>query len=274
VHPLTTAPELADALAGPHPPVVVDVRWALLTGADRAAYDNGHIPGAVFADLDVDLADPPGNGRGRHPLPSAERFEETLRTWGLRADRTVVVYDASDAMSAARLWWLLRWAGHDAVCVLDGGLAAWVAADLPLSTVAPEVEPGDVVVTPRPELVLDAAGAAALARTGVLLDARAEVRYRGDQEPVDPVAGHIPGAVSMPTADNVDEHGRFRPDLAARFAHLETVPVGAYCGSGVTAAHTVLALELAGIRAQLYAGSWSQWISDPDRPVANGALAG
>ena len=257
-------------------PVLLDVRWRLggPPGLDR--YRQGHLPGAVFVDLDRDLSAPPGPG-GRHPLPDPAAFQAAMRAAGVSQDRPVVVYDDRDATAAARAWWLLRYHGHENVRVLDGGYQAWLAAGLPVSAANPAGPPGDFTGRPGHMPVLDAAGAADVARTGLLLDARAGERYRGEQEHVDPVAGHIPGAVSAPTADNVRPDGTFRTaaELAARFtalgADLEVGPVGTYCGSGVTAAHEVLALALAGIPAALYVGSWSNWITDPARPVATGA---
>jgi thiosulfate/3-mercaptopyruvate sulfurtransferase len=257
--------------------VVLDVRWRLGGPPPAEMYASGHLPGAVGVDLDRDLAAPVGDGnRGRHPLPEPGALQEALRRWGINADSTVVAYDDADGSSAARAWWLLRWAGLDDVRVLDGGIGAWTAAGLPLTTETPSPEPGNVVVRPGGMPVLDADAAAALAAGGgVLLDARAEARYRGEVEPVDPVAGHVPGARSAPTSGNVDESGRFlSPErLRERFARLGAAagrPVGAYCGSGVTAAQEVLALELAGVPAALYAGSWSEWVADRTRPVETG----
>ena len=255
-------------------PVVLDVRWRLLGPPPAELYAAGHLPGAVPVDLDADLAGPPGPG-GRHPLPDPADLQAALRRCGVRSGDAVVAYDDGDGSSAARAWWLLRWAGLRDVQVLDGGFAAWTAAGLPVTTEVPDPPSGDVVVRPGGMPVLDAAGAAEVAARGVLLDARAPERFRGELEPVDPVAGHIPGARNAPLAGNVGTDGRFRSpaELRRRFADLGVsagTPVGAYCGSGVTAAQEVLALELAGIPAALYAGSWSQWITDPDRPVATG----
>jgi thiosulfate/3-mercaptopyruvate sulfurtransferase len=248
------------------------VRWRLTGPPARADYAAGHVPGAVFVDLDRDLAAPPGAG-GRHPLPSAAAFQAAMRSYGVSGGRGVVVHDYADATSAARAWWLLRYFGHDDVRVLDGGYAAWTALGLPVSTEVPSPAAGDFVARPGGMPLLDAAGAAAVARDGVLLDARAAERYRGEVEPIDPVAGHVPGAVSAPVSGNVDAAGRLLPAAAlrSRFSALGadgSRPVGAYCGSGVTAAQEVLALEVAGVRAALYAGSWSDWITDPSRPVA------
>ncbi len=254
---------------------LLDIRWELATGAQRDAYAAGHIPGAVFVDLDRDLAAPPGNG-GRHPLPGREEFTAAMRRAGVSGDRPVVVYDAATGMAAARGWWLLHYYGHPGVRMLDGGLAAWVGAGEDLSTGDPPApEPGSFTAAPGHLPLLDADGAAALAREGVLLDARAPERFRGDTEPIDPVAGHIPGARNRPMALNTDASGRVRDpaDLRRELAEAGIGPdtaVGIYCGSGVAAAHGVLALATAGIPASLYAGSWSEWITDPARPVATG----
>jgi thiosulfate/3-mercaptopyruvate sulfurtransferase len=256
--------------------VLLDVRWRLAGPPGIDSYRQGHLPGAVFVDLDRDLAGPPGPA-GRHPLPDPAAFQAAMRAAGVSRDRPVVVYDDSDAMSAARAWWTLRYFGHPDVRVLDGGYRAWAGAGLPASTDEPAPAPGDFTAEPGQMPVLDAADAQETARTGLLLDARAGERYRGETEPVDPVAGHIPGAVSAPTAGNVKPDGTFSDPaaLAARFAALGAdpglgTPVGSYCGSGVTAAHEVFALALAGIPAALYVGSWSNWVTDPARPVATG----
>ncbi|MEU7990926.1 sulfurtransferase [Streptosporangium canum] len=267
---LITPSELAD-LAGA---TVLDVRWKLGGPPGADSYREGHVPGAVFCDLNADLAAPAGPG-GRHPLPSADLFQDAMRRLGVSGSRTVVVYDGADSTAAARAWWTLRYFGHPDVRVLDGGFHAWAAEGLPVATGEETASPGDFVARPGGMPVLDAAQALELAADGVLLDARAAERYRGEVEPIDPVAGHVPGAVSAPTGDNVDPAGRFHlPDfLRERFNTLGAVPgvrVGAYCGSGVTAAHEVLALELAGIPAALYVGSWSNWVADPSRPVATG----
>jgi thiosulfate/3-mercaptopyruvate sulfurtransferase len=291
--PLADVAELAAALGTAAPPVVLDVRWRLGGPPGAESYRAGHVPGAVFADLDRDLAGPPGGAHGRHPLPAAADFQAAMRRAGVSPGRPVVVYDDADATAAARAWWALRYFGHRDVRVLDGGYRAWTAAGQPVDAAVPEPAAGTFTAVPGGMPLLDAAAAARLARSGVLLDARAGERYRGEQEPADPVAGHIPGAVSAPTAANVGPDGRFRPpaELRARFADLgvpgAAVPagepggaagaagaVGAYCGSGVTAAHEVLALTLAGIPARLYADSWSGWITDPARPVATGPAPG
>ncbi|MEU3746279.1 MULTISPECIES: sulfurtransferase [Streptomyces] len=271
MNPIISASELLSESAGARPPVLLDVRWTLGGPPGRPAYEAGHLPDAVYVDLDSELAGPPGRG-GRHPLPDVAAFGAAMRRAGVSAGRPVVVYDGGLGWGAARAWWLLRWTGHPDVRVLDGGLAAWTGE---LSEKTPEPEPGDFRPEPGALGLLDADGAAELARAGLLLDARAAERYRGDVEPIDRVGGHIPGAVSAPTTENVDADGRFL-DAAAlrdRFTALgaaEGSPVAVYCGSGVSGAHEVLALEIAGIPAALYAGSWSEWSGDPARPVATG----
>ena len=271
--PLVTAGQLAAELAGPGAPTVLDCRWTLAGGADRDGYGKGHLPGAVFVDLDRDLAALPGAG-GRHPLPAPEAFQAAMRRAGVRDDRSVVAYDQGEPGGAARAWWLLGWFGHPDARVLDGGLGAWVAAGLPLTAETADPEPGDFTARPGGRSLLDAAGAARLAAVGVLLDARAPARYQGLEEPVDPVAGHIPGARNAPMADLLTDHGLVAPAglrrLLERHGARPGTPVGAYCGSGVVAANLVLACEVAGIPASLYAGSWSDWVTDPSRPVATG----
>jgi thiosulfate/3-mercaptopyruvate sulfurtransferase len=278
VTPLITVAELTSLL---HRVVVLDVRWRLLGPAGRDEYDKGHIAGAVFVDLETELSAPPEPlGRhGRHPLPTARDFSAAMRRCGVRGESSVVCYDAADGTSAARAWWLLRYFGHGDVRVLDGGYAAWVAGGGEVSRVATASKSGDFVARAGHLPVLDARDAEDLARVGVLLDAREAGRYAAEYEPVDPVAGHIPGAVSAPTLENVDATGHFFAGhrLRDRFEGLgvtDARPVGTYCGSGVTAAHQVLALELAGFRASLYADSWSGWITDPRRPVATGEVPG
>lgn len=278
MNPLVDVAALARELAAPRPPVLLDVRWRLGGPPGIDSYRAGHLPSAVFMDLDRDLSGPPGPG-GRHPLPSAADFQAVMRRAGVNDGRPVVAYDDADATAAARAWWLLRYFGHGSVRVLDGGFRAWRAAGRPLTTAEPAVEPGDFTARPGHMPLLDAAGALATARSGVLLDARAAERYRGETEPVDPVAGHIPGAVSAPAADNATRDGSFLApaELRERFASLGVtagVPAAAYCGSGVTAAAEVLALEVAGIPAALYVGSWSNWVTDPARPVATGPGVG
>ncbi|MGW1726640.1 sulfurtransferase [Streptomyces sp. NPDC002306] len=276
---IISASELANELSGERPPLVLDVRWQLslakAAGAPafdgRAEYEAGHVPGAVFVDLDRELASTPGPG-GRHPLPDVADFGAAMRRAGVSSAVPVVVYDGGQGWAAARAWWMLRWTGHPDVRVLDGGLPVWEGK---LSVDVPAPAEGDFEPVPGAAGLLDADAAAALARSGVLFDARAGERYRGDVEPIDRVGGHIPGAVSAPTTDNVAGDGRFLPaeELNARFKTLGAsgdTEVGVYCGSGVSGAHEVLALAVAGIPAALYVGSWSQWSADPSRPVAVG----
>ncbi len=269
--PLITCAELAARVSEV---TLLDIRWRLGGPPGIEAYRKGHIPGAVFCDLDRDLAGPPGP-LGRHPLPDIGRFQAAMRRLGVSNDRPVVVYDDADSTTAARAWWTLRYFGHTDTRVLDGGFRAWTAGRLPSTVDVPRPEPGDFTAVAGGMPILDAEHAGHLAHTGVLLDARAPERYRGETEPIDPVAGHIPGAVCAPTAGNVDPTGSFLPSdaLRRRFAAMGATgdtEVGVYCGSGVTAAHEVLALELAGVNAALYVGSWSNWVTDPARPVATG----
>lgn len=272
---LITARDLHDALDRVH---VLDVRWRLDRPDGRPDYLAGHIPGAVYVDLGTELADHDRPAtEGRHPLPSASALQASARRWGLREGRTVVVYDDLGNQSAARAWWMLRDAGLPDVRVLDGALAAWRAEGLPLETGEVVPQPGDVRLRRglMPALSID--DAAAFPSVGTLFDARAAERYRGEIEPIDPRAGHIPGAVSAPTAANLDADGRFLPAavLRDRFLGLGAdpgAPVGVYCGSGVTAAHEALALTLAGFTPAIFPGSWSAWANSPDRPVATGPL--
>ena len=254
---------------------LLDVRWQLGAPDGRPAYAAGHLPGAVYVDLESTLSAHGKPEDGRHPLPDRESLQDAVRAWGVNDGDTVVVYDAVGNLAAARAWWLLRDAGLADVLLLDGGLAAWTAAGHPLETGEVTPSPGTATLT-RGELpTVDIDGAAGWPARGVLLDARAGERYRGEVEPMDPQAGHIPGAVSAPTSENLAEDGTFLPadELRARFADLGVRPgdeVAVYCGSGVTAAHTIAALRIAGIDGTLYPGSWSQWSNHPDRPVATG----
>lgn len=255
---------------------VLDVRWRLGGSPGRDDYRSGHIPGAMFIDLDADVSGPPGRG-GRHPLPDLAVFRGAMRAAGVSVERPVVVYDYGDGMAAARLWWTLRWAGHPNVRVLDGGFAAWERAGQPIESDTPPCVRGDFTAVPGHLPVLDADGAAAFAQRGALFDARSPERYRGETEPIDPVAGHVPGAGNLPYADLVRADGTLREpgELRERMA-AAGVPargdVGAYCGSGVTAAHTVLAVATTGRPdPALYVGSWSEWITDPDHRIATGA---
>lgn len=264
-------------LGGANPPAVLDVRWKLGEPDGRRRFADGHIPTAVYVDLETELAGPPSPAEGRHPLPDVQDLQSAARRWGLSGGRPVVVYDDYGGTSAARAWWLLRWAGIEDVRILDGALAAWTSSGLALETGEPPVDPGDVVLQPGQLPVLDADRTAEVAQggVGVVLDARAGERYRGEQEPVDPRAGHIPGAVSAPTFENLDAAGAFldRAALRERFSALGITgeaPIAVYCGSGVTAAHEIAALRIAGYEAALFPGSWSAWSSDPARPAAVG----
>ncbi|MEO7350710.1 MAG: sulfurtransferase [Marmoricola sp.] len=270
-NPLIGVDELAALVAGGRC-TVLDVRYRMGGPPGPEEFARGHVPGAAYVDLDTALAAPPGPG-GRHPLPDPAVFEEAMRASGVSNDRPVVVYDDWAGRAAARGWWLLRWAGHQEVRVLDGGWSAWFAAGQSRSDDQLEATRGDFTVRPGQLIVLAADEVLDLARRGVLVDARNPERFRGDVEPVDPVAGHIPGAVNVPTGANLDEDGRFRSPDALRevYSMAEGREVGAYCGSGVTAAHDILAMAVAGIEAMLYPGSWSEWVGDPDRPVASGA---
>jgi thiosulfate/3-mercaptopyruvate sulfurtransferase len=274
--PLVTPPDLASELTGKQPPVLLDVRWTL-AGSDRAAYLAGHLPRAIFVDLDRELAAPVGNGSlGRHPLPDPPELERTWRAAGVGSGRPVVVYDARDGSSAARAWWLLRWSGVADVRVLDGGFAGWSSAGLPVEEgQGPAPAPGNMEVHPGGMPTIDPDDAATLGDRGALLDARVAGRYRGDFEPIDPIAGHIPGAASLPAGDLLQADGTFRSadELKNLFADRGIAAgtvAGAYCGSGVTACHLVLGGAVAGIELALYPGSWSQWCA-LGRPVATGA---
>jgi thiosulfate/3-mercaptopyruvate sulfurtransferase len=260
--------------------VVVDVRHDLAdVGAGRRAYDEAHVPGAFFLHMDDDLSSPKDGRNGRHPLPDRDRVRQMLEALGLTANRQLVAYDAQGGAMAARLWWLARWVGHERVAVLDGGVAAWKKAGYPLTAEVPSPHPGQLPErAPVAERVQAADVLGMLGRRDIaLVDARAAERYRGDTEPLDPVAGHVPGAANRPWQSNLREDGRFKPApvLRAEFdALLEGLPASSvlhYCGSGVTACHNLLAMEHAGLPgARLYAGSWSEWIADASRPVATG----
>ncbi|HWS39483.1 MAG TPA: rhodanese-like domain-containing protein [Actinoplanes sp.] len=270
---LVTVDEVRRFADGTTRPVLLDVRWALGDPHGAEHYRDGHLPGAVYADLDTELAGGHAPGAGRHPLPAVEDLQAAARRWGINRDSAVVVYDNSGGLAAARAWWLLRWAGVSDVRILDGGLAAWKAAGHSEETGTPTPRPaGDVVLSAGHLPTLTADEAAALPAAGTLLDARAGERYRGETEPIDPRAGHIPGAINRPTGGNLRDgvpYFRAEEELRERFAGL-TGPIGVYCGSGVTAAHQIAALATLGIEAALYPGSWSAWSSDPDRPAATG----
>lgn len=272
---LISVADLAVALDTDHPPRILDVRWSLSTPDGRPAFRQGHLPAAAYVDLETELSAHGEPADGRHPLPSTENLQAAARRWGIDDGDAVVVYDAGNSLAAARAWWLLTNAGIADVRILDGGLAAWAADERPQEIGDGTTGQGTVTLTSDRLPTIDIDQAAGFAATGVLLDARAGERYRGEAEPIDPKPGHIPGAVSAPTADNLAADGTFRSaaELTARFAGLgiaAQTPVAVYCGSGVTAAHQIAALTIAGHRAALYPGSWSQWSNHPARPVATG----
>ncbi|WP_163507126.1 sulfurtransferase [Fodinicola acaciae] len=273
--PIVSTPALQAMLAGPKPPRLLDVRWHLGGPDGRPEYAAGHLPGAVYVDLETVFSGPATGSGGRHPLPEISALQQGLREAGVSVDRPIVCYDAGDGLAAGRAWWMLRWAGHPEVYVLDGGWSAWTGetSDEPVS-----VEPSDFVVRPGGMPLVDADGAAAAARDGVLMDVRAHNRYTGEFEPLDPVAGHIPGAVNVPGQDDYTADGLLREpaELAKRYTRAGvdgSAPVAVSCGSGITAARTILAIHAAGLAdtaPALYAGSFSDWISEPSRPVATG----
>ena len=259
---------------------VIDCRFDLAKpNAGEAAYMVNHVPGAIYAHLDRDLSSSITPTSGRHPLPDAHELAAKLGSWGIDSQTQVVVYDADNGMFASRLWWLLRWLGHERVAVLDGGFKAWQQAGMPVTTEIAPPAPKDFIGQPRNELWVSAADVAArvLEPKWLVLDARAPERYRGEVEPIDAVAGHVPGAVNHPFALNLNASTQFlsADELRARYEQVSggapPNQVIAMCGSGVTACHNLLAMEVAGLHgAKLYAGSWSEWIRDPHRPIAKG----
>lgn len=271
---LWSVEELADAMLSDRPPVVLDVRWQLGDDRGRERYREGHIPGAIYVDLDAELTSPPSALEGRHPLPDPMDLQAAARSWGVDDDSRVVVYDDIGNLAAARAWWLLRWAGLGEVVMLDGGLTAWAAAGFRESSGNATPRPGTATLGSGrlPTVSIDEVAVG----SGVIVDARVPERFRGETEPIDPRAGHIPGAINAPTVDNLSADGRFRSaeELRERFAALGIGPevdVTVYCGSGVNAAHEIAAMEIAGLPgARLYPGSWSQWSADPERPAETG----
>ncbi|HWK63023.1 MAG TPA: sulfurtransferase [Eoetvoesiella sp.] len=284
---LISAAQLREGLAGPGW-LVFDVRHDLADhAAGRRAYEAGHVPGAIYLDHELQLAAPKTGSNGRHPLPALADFAALMRAQGLRPGIQAVVYDAGNSMFAAHLWWMLRWLGHENVAVLDGGWQAWLAAGGAVET---RVNTGSVTEAQALQdrgygsaPAMPAVDAAAVlanleAPAFTVVDARAANRYRGEVEPMDPVAGHIPGALNRPNSLNVESDGRFKPPAALR-AEFEALLGGVsaadvvhQCGSGITACHNLFAMELAGLKgSRLYPGSWSEWCSDPGRPVARGA---
>jgi len=292
--PLIQADELHRLLAGPEPgrPVVLDVRYRLGNSTGRQEFERAHVPGASYVDMDTELATirPDGVG-GRHPMPSVETFTAAMRSADVTLSRQVVAYDDWDSLPASRVWWMLRHLGFLDVRVLDGGISAWTAAGQPTESGPCTPGVGDFSPSsPGIGRLLNASDATTYAARHLLLDARPSARFRGENETIDPVAGHIPGAVSAPALDNVDSSGRFLPadQLAGRFQDLGVAmatgaadaravatgtagarTVGTYCGSGVQATHLALALSVAGFTddADVYIGSWSDWITDPAHPV-------
>ncbi|MEB3982555.1 sulfurtransferase [Mycobacterium sp. 663a-19] len=277
---LITAAELADLIRAGDPLTVLDVRWRLDEPDGRRAYLEGHIPGAVYVSLEDELSDHTIAGRGRHPLPSGRDLQTAARRWGIRRDSSVVVYDDWNRAGSARAWWVLTAAGLPNVRILDGGLSAWRSAGHALEAGPVEPHPGNVAVPQRdlyagarPTLTAHQAAAGGV----TLLDARAPERFRGDVEPLDPVAGHIPGAKNLPSTALLATDGTFVGDQAlARLLSDRGIdrdgPVGAYCGSGVTATVTIAALAATGREAALFPGSWSEWCSDPSHPVSRGLV--
>lgn len=281
--PLIEATELEGLLNSDADVVLLDVRWALGDPEGHRHYLDGHIPGAVFVDLHHELAGVPSPESGRHPLPDPEEFQAAARRWGINSGSTVVVYDATRALAAARAWWLLRHAGFENVRVLNGGLDAWTGSGHRVETGEVKAIPGHVELGWNQLPVIGIQEAQDF--PGTLLDARAPERYTGATEPVDPRAGHIPGALSHPTTENLADDGRFlpaeelstgfaalgiRPDATATSTASIVPPVAAYCGSGVTASHQILALHTIGVDAALYPGSWSQYSADATRTAATG----
>lgn len=257
---------------------VIDVRWRLDRPDGRAEYLDGHIPGAVYVPLDTELSTHGEASEGRHPLPSTATLQAAVRRWGVDDGDLVVAYDDAKGLAAARAWWLLRQAGVD-VRVLEGGIRGWQAAGFDVTTDDVAPTPGTAVLNEIGADALTIDEAAEFPASGVLLDVRAAERYRGEHEPLDPVAGHIPGAVNLPTMLHLDAEGRILDAETVR-ANLATVGiaegtrVAAYCGSGVTAAHTALVLDEVGVDVKVFPGSWSQWSNTPGRPVATGDQPG
>ena len=276
--PLISTAELAAQLSGPDW-LVADCRFELgKPEVGALAWRAGHIPGAVHVDLEHDLSAPVTPSTGRDPLPPIAAIAATFSRLGIGDETRVVCYDAGPGAYAARFWWMLRWLGHDAVAVLDGGFAAWIAEGRPVSTDVPERGPAHFVPRPRPGMVCDAETVSrSLARGETLVDVRGAERFSGSVEPIDAIAGHVPGAVNLPFLENLGANGRFRApaEIAELWQSRTAVTPGrapiCMCGSGVTACHGLLALEAAGIPGgRLYAGSWSEWIRDPSRGIARG----
>ncbi|BDV31821.1 sulfurtransferase [Microbacterium terricola] len=272
---LISVGDLTAQLDGGRAVRLLDVRWRLDEPEGRPAYLAGHLPGAVYVDLERELTRRGHPEEGRHPLPSVDALGASLRRWGVHAGDLVVVYDDNDGVAAARAWWLLRRRGIE-VSLLDGGFRAWVQAGLPLESGDRAVAPGDVELTDTDPGTVTIDEAARLPQTGILVDVRAPEHYRGRTAAFDPAAGHIPGAINIPTISHIDSAGRFRtPDeiRATLAAHgiAAGVPVALYCGSGIAATHSALAFALAGVDALVFPGSWSQWSRTRGRPISTGA---
>lgn len=272
---LITAEELLDCFERDERPAILDVRWRLDQPDGRKAYSDGHIPGAVYVSLEDELSDHTVSGRGRHPLPSGANLQDAARRWGMNSGQQVVVYDDWNRAGSSRAWWVLTAAGISDVRILDGGLAAWREAGGELASGEANVPPGEVTLI-HPDLYVGAratltADDVAAGSVDILFDARAPERFRGETETVDPIAGHVPGAVNVPSTSLLGADGRFLDDgaLRSRFAGLAG-DVGVYCGSGVTAAVVLAALSVTGVDGALFPGSWSQWSSETGRSIALG----
>lgn len=290
---LISPSELQGIFDSERPVTILDVRWSLGRDDGSELYLAGHLPTAVYVDLDSELSSPASPQLGRHPLPDVKTLSEDARRWGVQHDAPVIVYDNDGGLSAARAWWVLRWAGKADVRILDGGLAAWERAGGEVVTEVPKPRLGDVDFVGGQMPLLDADDAQHLAAgadsEGLLIDVRASERYAGRSEPMDPRAGHIPGAINLPTGENLTGEGEFgdTEQLRKRFSsagldvdsHIPGSPgpdhpVGVYCGSGVSACHTIAALAAIGVQASLYPGSWSQWSHDSARAVATASDPG
>ncbi|HEX6527851.1 MAG TPA: rhodanese-like domain-containing protein [Streptosporangiaceae bacterium] len=279
--PLIVADELAATLRSARPPTVLDVRWTHGIGSNESEYLRGHVPGASFVDLDAELCGP-ADDSGKRPIPQPDTFTTAMQRHGVCSSRPVVVYDADDSSAAARAWWLLRYFGHSDVSVLDGGYSAWSRCSDAVKTGHLRFgKYGDFVAVPGGMPVCDAEGAAALARSGILLDARRRELYLGGIKSGDRAGGHIPGALSAPTFEYSNPDGTFRSTDALigllkmyGVSRESDAPIGVYCGTGISATHTVLALAKIGLTVALYPGSWSHWLADPTRPIARGSEPG
>lgn len=271
-----SARDLARECAGDKPPVLLDIRFRTDEHDRHFAYLAGHLPGAIYVDLQRELAGMPGGTRGNRPLPEIADVQAAARRWGLRNDSTVVVYDDDTGLQAGRAWWVLKWGGMTSVRLLDGGFDAWVDAGLPVSTEIPEPVPGDVELTSGHMPAFGADEVQDYIRSGILLDSRGNENYRGGPTGQGEIRrGHIPGALNAPTPENLTQAGLLRPaeELWSRFSGFGAtgdLPVGVYCGGGVSAAHQIAVLTSLGIPASLFPGSWSAWAADPLRPVARG----